>query len=137
MPKQSLSPTYIPPLWMGVGQGAAQFETKTASFAITAADSGKIFMVVGATANVAVTLPAPDPENPFHCRIIHLSDVTLTVSPAAVDTLYTFNDVAADSVALSTASELIGGEVEIFSNGVVTVALARISSPYQTVTVAT
>lgn len=137
MPKQNMTPIYVPPLFQGLGAGAPIFETKTASFNPTAEDSGKIFLIVGATANVAVTLPAIS-EGPFHFRIIHLSDVNLTVSSATADTLYTYNDAGtADSVAFSTASELIGGEVEVFCNGVIIAALGRIASSYQNVTIAT
>lgn len=129
--------TLIPPFYHGVGAGAQIFETKTASFTTTKADSGKIFLVVGATANVAVTLPAIA-DGPFHFRIINLSDINLTVSSATADTLYTYNAPGdADSVAFSTSSEKIGGEVEVFCDGTIVAALARISSSYQNVTIAT
>ena len=136
MPGLQESPMFVPPLIDGVGAGAEVFETKTASFTPTAADSGKVFLIVGATANVAVTLPAIA-TGPFHFRIINLSDVTLTVASVVADTLYTFNDIAADSVAFSTSAELIGGEVEVICNGTIIAALARVASIYQTVTIAT
>jgi hypothetical protein len=132
-----MTPNLIPPTFQGLAQGAWKFVTKTASWTPTAADSGTIFLVVGATANVAVTLPAIN-DGPFHFRIIHLSDVTLTVSSVVADTLYAYNGAGdSDSVAFSTSSELIGGEVEVFCDGNIIAALARVSSIYQTVTYAT
>jgi len=120
----------------GMGAAAPIMEVKTASFTATAADSGKIFLIVGATAAVTVTLPAID-TGPFKFEIVHLSDVDLTVASAAADTLITFNDLTADSVAFSTSSEKIGGVVEVYCNGTVIAALARIASSYQNVTIAT
>lgn len=135
MPSSNFTPNYVPPLFMGVGAGAPVFETKTASFTVTAADSGKIFLVHGATANVVVTLPPVGTV--FQCEVVNLSDVNLTVQSVVADTLATYNDLAADSVAFSTASEKIGGSVWCFGDGNIVAALARISSSYQNVTIAT
>ena len=137
MPYPLSNPNYIPPFHEGIGALANRFETKTASFTATAADSGKIFMIVGATAAVTVTLPAIN-TGPFWFKIVHLSDVDLTVASATADTLYTYNEVGtADSVAFSTSSEKVGGEVEVYCDGTVIAALARICSSYQNVTIAT
>ena len=136
MPTQNVTPVFVPPLMNGMGAAAPIMEVKTASFTATAADSGKIFLIVGATAAVTVTLPAID-TGPFKFEIVHLSDVDLTVASAAADTLITFNDLTADSVAFSTSSEKIGGVVEVYCNGTVIAALARIASSYQNVTIAT
>lgn len=136
MPTQNVSPVFVPPLMNGMGAAAPIMEVKTASFTATAADSGKIFLIVGATAAVTVTLPAID-TGPFKFEIVHLSDVDLTVASATADTLITFNDLTADSVAFSTSSEKIGGVVEVYCNGTVIAALARIASSYQNVTIAT
>lgn len=135
MPKSNLTPNYVPPLFMGVGAGAPVFETKTASFTVTEADSGKIFLVYGATATVTATLPAVGTV--FQCEIVNLSDQTLTVASVVADTLITYNDLNADSVSFSTSSEKIGGSVWCFGNGDIVAALARVSSIYQTVTIAT
>ena len=135
MPTQGASPIYVPPLFNGLGAAAPVMETKTATFTATAADSGKIFLIVGATAAVTVTLPAIN-TGPFHFTIVHLSDVDLTVAAATADTLYTYNVAGdADSIAYSTSSEKVGGTVEVFCDGVVIAALARIASSYQNVTV--
>lgn len=136
MPTQGASPIFVPPLINGMGAAAPIMETKTASWTATAADSGKIFMVVGATANVAVTLPAIG-TGPFAFTILHGSDVNLTVASATADTIITYNDLNADSVAFSTSSEKIGGAVDVYCDGTSLFVLARISSSYQNVTIAT
>ena len=136
MPLQSLTPILVPPLFHGVGSGAPIMEVKTASFTATAADSGKLFLIVGATANVNVTLPAIS-TGPFYFRVYNGSDINLTATSATADTIITYNDLAADSVAFSTASEKIGGMIEVLCDGVSLFVLARISSSYQNVTVAT
>lgn len=135
MPTQNLTPNLIPPLFMGVGAGAPVFETKTASFTITADDSGKIFLVRGAASPVVVTLPAVGTV--FQCEVVNLSDVNLTVASVVADTLITYNDLTADSVTFSTSSEKIGGSVWCFGDGAIVSALARIASSYQNVTIAT
>jgi hypothetical protein len=135
MPKANMTPNYVPPLFMGVGAGAPIFETKTASFSVTEADSGKIFLVYGATAAVVVTLPAVG--SIFSCQVVNLSDVDCTVQSVAADTLITYADLTADSAAFSTSSERIGGSFWCFGNGVIIAALARIASSYQNVTVVT
>lgn len=135
MPTQNVTPVLVPPLHMGLGAGAPVMETKTASWTATAADSGKIFLVVGATAAVVVTLPAID-TGPFHFTIVHLSDVDLTVNAATADTMYTYNVAGdADGVGFATSSEKVGGTIEVFCNGTILAALARIASSYQNVTV--
>jgi hypothetical protein len=136
MPTAGASPILVPPLYQGVGAGAPVMEVKTASFTATAADSGKIFLIVGATAGVNVTLPAIG-TGPFHFRVINGSDVDLTATAAVADTIITFNDLAADSVAFATSSERIGGELEVLSDGTSLFVLARVASIYQTTTIVT
>lgn len=136
MPTQDVTPVVLPPLINGMGAAAPIMEVKTASFTVTAADSGKIFLIVGATADVVVTLPAIN-TGPFGFTIINGSDVSLTVTAVTADTITTYNDLAADSVAFSTASEKIGGTVEVLCNGTTLFVLARIASSYQNVTIAT
>lgn len=135
MPSGAFTPNYVPPLYNGVAAGAPIFETKTASFSVTAADSGKIFLVYGATASVVVTLPAVGTV--FQCEVVNLSDVNLSVASVAADTLITYNDLTADSVDFSNSSEKIGGSVWCFGNGTIIGALARIASSYQNVTIVT
>lgn len=136
MPGKQTSPMLVPPLYDGVGSGGLVFETKTASFTATADDSGKTFLIVGATAAVVITLPAIS-TGPFRFEVINGSDVDLTATAAAVDTIITYADLAADSVAFSTSSEKIGGSFVVICDGTSLFVLARIASSYQNVTVAT
>lgn len=136
MPLQGLTPKYMPPLHGGIAAGAPIIEVKTASWTATAADSGKKFLVVGATGAVVCTLPAIA-DGPFAFSVYNGSDQNLTMTAAAVDTAITYNDLAADSVAFSTASEKIGGSFEVLCDGTSLFVLARICSSYQNVTVAT
>ncbi len=136
MPLQSLTPKYLPPMMNGLSAGAPIIEVKTASWTATAADSGKKFLVVGATAAVVCTLPAIA-DGPYAFEVYNGSDQNLTITAAAVDTIITYNDLAADSVAFSTASEKLGGSFEVLCDGISLFVLARISSSYQNVTVAT
>ena len=135
MPKQNMTPNFVPPVFMGVGAGAQIFETKTASFTVTEADSGKIFLIYGATAAVVVTLPSVG--SVFSVHIVNLSDVDCTVQSVIADTLITYADLTADSAAFATSSEKIGGSFWCFGNGTIIAALARIASSYQNVTVVT
>jgi hypothetical protein len=136
MPIQNTTPMFVPPLHMGVGAGAEVFETKAASFTATAADSGKVFLIIGATAAVNVTLPAID-TGPFHFRVINCSDQSLTLTSVVADTIITFNDLNADSVAFSTSGEKIGGHAEVLCNGTKLIVLPYLVSEAQTVTIAT
>ncbi len=118
----------LPTRWM---------EAVTASATLTRHDSGTIYHTAGATAAVTLTLPKIS-EGPFYFLIISGADVDLTVTAATADTIITFNDVAADSVALSTSSEKIGGAVEVYCDGVSLYVLPRAGDGrYQTFTVAT
>jgi hypothetical protein len=63
-----------------------------------------------------------------------LTNQTITISAATADTLITFNDTAADSVAFSTTSNKIGAWVRFISNGSVWIA---VNFSNNTMTVAT
>jgi hypothetical protein len=69
----------------------------------------------GASGEVIFTMPAPYAN--AHYRFIGHAGQTITVKPDAVDTLVTFNDATADSIALSTTSEKIGGVIEVWCDG--------------------
>jgi len=110
---------------------------KVAAYTVLAGDTGAIFTNYGATTAVTFTLPAIA-DGPWEFEFVALEDVAITVVAAAVDTLITFNDAAADSVALSTASEIIGGGVCVRCNGTYVYALQTGPGGHlQTMTVAT
>jgi hypothetical protein len=84
--------------------------TVTASTTLTNFDVGKTVCNVGAAGAVTITLPTP-----ASCRggddilVLSCADQDLIVASGTADTMIVLNDIAADSVALSTASEKAGG----------------------------
>lgn len=110
---------------------------KTAAYTVEPEETGTIFTTTGATAAVTFTLPAIS-DGPFHFLFIAGADFAMTVAAATVDTAVSFNDLAADSVAVSTASEIIGGAIEVICDGTTLFILGRPSMSHaQTITVAT
>lgn len=89
---------------------------KTADYTVKDTESGTWFTTTGATANVNFTLPAIS-TGPWIFYFIAGADYNLTVTAGTVDTMVTFNDLTADSIALSTSSEKIGGGFVAFSDG--------------------
>lgn len=84
--------------------------TATASVTLTAYDVGKTVCNVGATGSVTITLPTPAScKGGDDILVLSCADQDLIVASGTADTLITLNDVAADSVALSTTSEKAGG----------------------------
>jgi hypothetical protein len=72
-------------------------------------DAGKVFCNVGAAGNIAYTVGSAATFRPGdQIWVLSAAAGTTTVSFTSGQ-LIAFNDVAANSVALSTASEIIGG----------------------------
>ena len=92
-----------------------KIRAKTIDYTVKAEESGSIFTNYGATAAVNFTLPtkADGLVFEFYCA----ADFSLTVTSDAVDTIVALNDAAADSVAFSTTSLMIGGSFKLFSDG--------------------
>lgn len=115
-----------------------RFITKTASYTVQARETGTVFVTTGATAAVTFTLPAINASYPFVFTFINGADQNMVVATETADTLVTYNDLAADSIAFSTSSEKIGGVVDIWSDGVSVFGVTRMGDPrYQTATIAT
>ena len=111
---------------------------KTADYTILPSESGSIFTNRGATAAVNFTLPADADGLVYYFAVI--ADFELKVTCDTADTMVDFNDVAADSVAYTTASEHIGGGLMVFNDGTQWVVLAMpygLGATAQTVTVGT
>lgn len=87
---------------------------KTANYTVLASDHDTIFTNQGAVGAVNFTLPTI--ARGLRFRFVCEADQDLTVTAATADTLVTFNDAAADSVALSTAAKRIGGGLEVVAN---------------------
>lgn len=92
-----------------------RFLSKAANYTVTEADNGVLLTV---TAAATITLPAPATHLAgMWLKIINTADTNLTIASGTADTIVTFNDAAADSVAFSTASEKIGAAVEAICDG--------------------
>jgi hypothetical protein len=113
-----------------------RFVTKTAAYTVLAKETGTWFTTTGATAAVTFTLPAIS-DGPYIFYFVAVADFGMTVTAATADTLLTFNDAAADSVAFSTASEIMGSLVIVGCDGTTVFAITPIVSDLQTVTIAT
>lgn len=83
-------------------------ETGT-TLTVTPGDAGKVFCNLGAGGNIAYTIQSAALFRPGdQITVLSAAAGTTTVSFTAGQ-LVAFNDVAANSVALSTSSEIIGG----------------------------
>ena len=89
--------------------------TKVADYTVKASESGTFFNNRGATAAVNFTLPAVASGLNYHFYCA--ADFSVTVTPAAVDTIICDNNVAADAFALSTTSEMMGGCIVVTCDG--------------------
>lgn len=108
----------------GAGGILLRFRPKTADYVIlspaTAAGdpSGTIFTNRGAAATVNFTLPAPTLAlaGVFY-EFLGIADFAILVQTATADTLICLNDIAADSLASSTATKLIAGKMRAECDG--------------------
>jgi len=87
----------------------------TADLTITEAMAGTEFHAAGAGA-VNFTLPATAKAG-LEYRFYNTVDQNMTITAGTADTMIVYNDIAADSVALSTSSEKIGGSFRVVGNG--------------------
>lgn len=74
---------------------------------------GTVFTNKGATGGITFTLPAPNAGLlGLWYRFKTVVDQDVTIATATADTMLSLNDLAADSLAISTSSQKIGGEIE-------------------------
>lgn len=109
---------------------------KTGDYTVVAADTGTMFTTTGASGAVIFTLPTKAAG--LRYRFLNVVDQNMTVASAgSADDIVGMNDVAADSIAFSTAGEKIGACLEVFCNGAATKWYAfNISAGANTATVA-
>lgn len=87
-----------------------------ANYTVDKEDSGWLLCI---TAAVTITLPTPDSTwEGVYVDIFNAADNSVTISTNTTDTLITFNDIAADSVAWSTSSEKIGAAGRFIAHNV-------------------
>lgn len=89
---------------------------KTADYTVTEFDNDTIFTNKGASGAVVFTLPATAKKGLRYGFYIAAAQ-TVTITAGTADTLIANNDIAADSIAFSTANEKIGTYVEVFGDG--------------------
>jgi len=94
---------------------------KTATGTLSPGECGIIAVTGGAA--VTLTLPDPTERKGLWYLILNQAGQNLIVAAPTVDTLITFNDLAADSVEFSTGGNLIGAAVLLVSNGTNWVAI--------------
>jgi hypothetical protein len=81
---------------------------KTADYTVTAADHQNRFSTLGASGAVIFTLPTTATAG-LRYEFCAMADQTMTITSGTADSIITDGDLAADSVAYSTASHKIGG----------------------------
>lgn len=112
---------------------------KTADYQIMPEDIGKLFTNRGAAGAVIFTLPVvANIATGWWCRFftaVLAQNVTIASADSA-DNITTFNDLTADSVALSTASERAGFGAEYVWDGTGWLAFHNLGAETQTPTIA-
>lgn len=119
-------------------QGGGASVAKTANYQLLASDHGKFFHTLGATGEVDFTLPAASAALAamgWEATFFNAVDQVMKVI-ATAGQLVTFNNAAATSVALSTASEKIGGGFRVKCISSAKFACMPLTEESQTVTVA-
>lgn len=101
--------------------------------------SGTMFTNRGAAGTVNFTLPAPVPRlaGCYYQFAAVVAAQTVLVKTATADTLITFNDLTADSLAIQTAGEIIGTVMIAFCDGTSWIAWGASRLGVTPVTVAT
>lgn len=105
----------------------------SASTTVTEAMAGQLFIADGAGA-ITFTLPAP--KRGLEYSFYNAANQDMIVTCSTTDVLIAYNDIAADSVALSTASEKVGGHFRVVGTGTKWLVIPNLWEA-QTVTVAT
>jgi len=117
--------------------GPPVVSAKTADYTVVAADDGKLFTTKGAAGAVNFTLPAPTAVPGFHAIFYQAHDEEMKVTSGTADTMVVFNDLAADSIAFTTAAEHIGNTIEVWSDGALWLTRVSIAAEAVTSTIVT
>jgi len=95
-------------------QVVPRVQLKAADYTVLATDNGSTFSTRGASGAVNFTLPTLDRGLEF--TFVNEVNQDMTITAGTADTLVTFNDLAADTVAFSTSGEKIGACVRVVAN---------------------
>lgn len=91
---------------------------KTSSYPVTDADNMTLFTNEGAGGAVTFTLPvSPKKGLRYGFYVAADQNVIVAANAGSQDSLVVYNDAAADSVALSTSGQKIGGFFEVIGTG--------------------
>jgi len=91
-------------------------QSKSANYTCTLADSGTIFTATNANAATTFTLPTTKQKGWF-ALFVNSVNQSMTIAAGTADTLITFNDTAADSIAFGTNNEKTGACALIVCDG--------------------
>lgn len=89
---------------------------KTTAYTVKEYESGTLFTTRGAAADLTFTLPTTAKKGLYY-GFYNVADYEMLVASGTADTMVSFNDAAADSVAFTTASEQIGGSFVVMGDG--------------------
>lgn len=124
---------------MLAGNLLRKISAKTASYQILGSDIGTTFTNRAAGGSVTFTLP-PVADLPvgWWCRFFSavLAQNFVIATSGSADDITTFNDLTADSVTLSTSSEIAGFGAEYVWDGTGWLAFHMLGSETQTPTIA-
>jgi hypothetical protein len=102
----------------GVPQSKRKVAAKTGDYTCVDSDSGTVFTTEGSSADVDFTLPTTAEGAGWHAWFMNASDNEMgVISPSSGDDIIGFNDVAADSVRYTDATEQIGGGFYVVGTG--------------------
>jgi hypothetical protein len=122
---------------MGARRSPVKVTAKTAAYTLTDADYGGVFTTRGATGAVTFTLPAVTAGMVGReVTFFNVAGQNMTVEATAGE-LVAFNDLTANSIAFSTAAELIGSGVRCVCDGTSWLAMPILGAETATPTIAT
>lgn len=107
--------------------------TVTADTTVSEAQAGSLFVTNGAG---SITFTLPSPKQGLEYSFYNAVDQNMVITCATTDILIVYNDIAADSVALQTASEKIGGHFRVIGTGTKWIVIPNLWEA-QTPTIAT
>lgn len=107
---------------------------KTAAFSVGLNESGTLFAVTG-TGSITATLPAVASSDGHVYFFVNCADQEFIVASAEGDNIVAFNNAAADSISITTASEHIGAASMFVGDGTLWYYFNMNAGAAQTVTV--
>ncbi len=109
---------------------------KTGNFTVLEAQNGTLFTNRAAGGAVTFTLPTTAKKG-LHYGFFVVADQNVIVAGGSADTMVVFNDATADSIAFQTASEKIGGMIEVYGDGTGWLTKVSLGAETQTPTIVT